>query len=157
MNDDKDDRPLARQLSVRLRELRARHGLTQEKVAQTLGVHESAVSRWENGSRFPSADDLVLLSELYRVSTDHLLGKTRHYTEPGYALVDEGLLQRLRAAQSIAEFDRLIGDNEDQAVWLPVPEGSVVMPVADAMRAARQVADKFQGSARVDRLFRPRG
>jgi hypothetical protein len=46
--------------------------------------------------------------------------------------------------------------NEEQAVWLPVPEGSVLVPVAEAMRRARRVADKHKDSKFVDRLFRPR-
>ena len=149
-------RPLAQQLASRLRELRARHGMTQDRVAQQLGVHESAVSRWESGTRFPTGEDLVMLSNLFRVSVDYLLGKTDQFAAPGSALVDAVLLSRLEAAQTTEEFDRLIVAHEEQAVWLPVPEGAVLIPVAEAMRRARRVAEKHKDSAYVDRLFRPR-
>ena len=149
-------RPLAQHLALRLRELRARHGLTQDRVAQELRVHESAVSRWENGTRFPTGEDLVVLSELFHVSIDYLLGREQQFAAPGTALVDQVLLDRLEAATTTEEFDRLIAANEDQAVWLPVPQGAVLMPVADAMRRARRVADKHKQSSYVDRLFRPR-
>ncbi len=149
-------RPLATHLSVRLRELRARRGFTQDYVAKRLGCHESAVSRWESGSRFPTGEDLVALADLFQVSTDDLLGRTRQYAPPGSALVDMKLLERLAAVDSTAEFDRLIADADEQAVWLPVPEGAVMVPVPEAMRLARKVADKHKGSVHVDRLFRPR-
>jgi transcriptional regulator with XRE-family HTH domain len=149
-------RPLAQHLAQRLRELRARHGLTQDRVAKELGVHESAVSRWEGGTRFPTGEDLVMLSDLFRVSIDYLLGKERQYAAPGNALVDQVLLDRLEAAATTEEFDRLIAAHEEQAIWLPVPEGSVLVPVGEAMRRARRVADKHRQSRYVDRLFRPR-
>lgn len=150
-------RPLATHLASRLRELRARRGFTQDHVARRLGCHESAVSRWESGSRFPTGEDLVALADLFEVSTDDLLGRVRQYATNGSALVDMRLLEQLAAAESTAEFDRLIADHEEQAVWLPVPDGAVLIPVAEAMRWTRKVADKHRSSAFVDRLFRPRG
>jgi len=149
-------RPLAQILAARLRELRARHGFTQDRVAKELGVHESAVSRWENGSRFPTGEDLVALSDLFAVSIDHLLGKAQQYAAPGTALLDRMLLDRLDAATTTEAFDQLIAAHEEQAVWLPVPDGAVLVPVAEVMRRARRVADKHRASKFVDRLFRPR-
>ncbi len=149
-------RPLATHLAARLRELRARRGFTQDHVAKRLGCHESAVSRWESGSRFPTGEDLVALADLFEVSTDDLLGRVRQYAAPGSALVDQKLLERLAAAETTGEFDQLISQSEEQAVWLPVPEGAVLVPVAEAMRWTRKVADKHRGSSFVDRLFRPR-
>lgn len=150
------DRPLAKILATRLRELRARHGFTQDRVAKELNVHESAVSRWESGTRFPTGEDLVGLSVLFQVSVDHLLGQTAQYAAPGSALLDRVLLDRLDAAATTEEFDRLIEAHKEQAVWLPVPEGAVLIPVAEVMRCAQKVADKHAASAFVDRLFRPR-
>lgn len=130
--------------------------MTQDQVARHLNCHESAVSRWENGNRFPTGEDLVSLSDLFQVSVDYLLGKGHQYLPQGTALVDQVLLDRLDGAATTAEFDALIQEHAEQAVWLPVPEGSVVVPVAEAMRRARKVADKHRDSRFVDRLFRPR-
>lgn len=149
-------RPLATHLASRLRELRARRGFTQDQVAKRLGCHESAVSRWESGSRFPTGEDLVALADLFEVSTDDLLGRVRQYAASGSSLVDQRLLERLAAADTTEEFDRLIAASDEQAVWLPVPEGAVLVPVTEAMRWTRKVAEKHKASAFVDRLFRPR-
>jgi len=143
-------------LAARLRELRARRGFTQDHVAKRLGCHESAVSRWESGSRFPTGEDLVSLADLFEVSTDDLLGRVKQFAAAGSALVDMRLLERLAAASSSDEFDKLVTGNEDQAIWLPVPEGAVLIPVAEAMRLTRKVAEKHRGSRFADRLFRPR-
>lgn len=143
-------------LAARLRELRARRGYTQDHVAKRLGCHESAVSRWESGSRFPTGEDLVALADLFEVSTDDLLGRTKQYVGAGAALVDMKLLTRLAAADSAAEFDKEVAAHEGQAIWLPVPEGAVLVPVAEAMRWTRKVADKHRDSKFADRLFRPR-
>ncbi|MCA8975755.1 MAG: helix-turn-helix transcriptional regulator [Planctomycetes bacterium] len=147
---------MSNHLSGRLRELRARRGFTQDFVAKRLGCHESAVSRWESGTRFPTGEDLVALADLFEVSTDDLLGRTRQYAPSGCVLLDLKLLEQLAAAQSTEEFDRLIVAHEEQAVWLPVPEGAVMVPVSEAMRLTRKVADKHQNSQHVNRLFRPR-
>lgn len=149
-------RQLAMHLAARLRELRARRGFTQDHVAKRLGCHESAVSRWESGSRFPTGEDLVALADLFEVSTDDLLGRVKQFAAAGSALVDMRLLERLAAASTADEFDRLVTGNEDQAIWLPVPEGAVIIPVAEAMRLTRKVAEKHKTSRFADRLFRPR-
>jgi len=149
-------RPLASHLAARLRELRARRGLTQDQAAKRLGVHESAVSRWESGTRFPTGEDLVALAELFEVSTDDLLGRARQFANAGTALLDMRLLARLAGAANVDEFDRLLMENEEQAVWLPVPDGAVLVPVPEAMRLTRKVADKFPSSKNVNRMFRPR-
>lgn len=147
---------LCAHFAVRLRELRARRGWTQEQVARRLKCHESAVSRWESGSRFPTGADLVALADLFAVSADDLLGRGRQHVRAGAALVDLTLLEQLAGATSVEDFEQLVRANGDQAVWLPVPDGAVLMPVTDAMQLAREVADRFAGSPLADRLFRPR-
>ena len=61
--------------STRLRELRLNKGLRQEQVAKLIGVNKSAISTYENDTRQPSFEILVRLANLYRVSTDYLLGQ----------------------------------------------------------------------------------
>ncbi|MCY2956247.1 MAG: helix-turn-helix transcriptional regulator [Planctomycetota bacterium] len=152
------EQKLFQNLAARLRELRARFAMTQDQVAKVLGVHESAVSRWEKAARFPSGIDLVKLGDLFRVSVDYLLARECQFSVPGNALVDMVLLGKLDSATSTDEFDGLIAAaSADQAVWLLVPDGAVLMPVAEAIRRTRRVTDKHRMSRFADRLFRPRG
>ena len=65
-----------RKLSIRLRELRLNNGLRQEQVAKLIGVNKSTISSYERDIKQPSFVKLVKLANLYRVSTDYLLGQT---------------------------------------------------------------------------------
>ncbi len=55
-------------------ELRTKHGFSQEELAQKVYVTRQAVSRWENGETVPNTETLKLLSKLFDVSINTLLG-----------------------------------------------------------------------------------
>lgn len=57
----------------RLFELRKKSGLSQEQLAEKIGVSRQAVSKWERAEASPDTDNLVLLAKLYSVSLDELL------------------------------------------------------------------------------------
>lgn len=58
-------------------ELRTKRGLSQEELAEKLFVTRQAVSRWENGETVPNTETLKLLSKLFDVSINTLLGSPR--------------------------------------------------------------------------------
>ena len=52
---------------------RKKHNLSQEELAEKIGVSRQAVSKWERAEASPDTDNLILLSEIYGVSLDELL------------------------------------------------------------------------------------
>ena len=58
-------------------ELRTKKGLSQEELAEKVFVTRQAVSRWETGETIPNIDTLKLLSKLFDVSINTLLGAPR--------------------------------------------------------------------------------
>lgn len=60
-----------------LKELRVQSGMTQQQLAEKLGVTKSVVSYYELSERTPSPEILLKLAALFHVSTDFLLGKER--------------------------------------------------------------------------------
>lgn len=58
----------------RLKELRESKNISQEMVAEELNISRQAISRWENDKAFPDIENLKLLSKLYEVSIDELVG-----------------------------------------------------------------------------------
>ena len=60
-------------LGEALKENRVRCQMTQEFVAETLGVSRQSVSKWENGSSDPNTSNLIALAKLYKVSPEALL------------------------------------------------------------------------------------
>ncbi len=68
-------------LSENLRTFRTMQNLTQEEVAEALGVSAQAVSRWETGSACPDVELLPALANFYHVTLDTLVGMERMRTE----------------------------------------------------------------------------
>ena len=62
------------QLCNRLRELRDRENISQNALANTLGITRASVNAWELGISAPNAQSLVMLSKYFNVSVDYLLG-----------------------------------------------------------------------------------
>ena len=63
----------AKSLGEALKENRIRCQMTQEFVAETLGVSRQSVSKWENGSSDPNTSNLIALAKLYKISPEELL------------------------------------------------------------------------------------
>ena len=51
--------------------------MTQEFVAESLGVSRQAVSKWENGTSEPSTSNLLALAKLYGISVEEILNKIK--------------------------------------------------------------------------------
>ncbi len=62
-------------IDKKIKELRVKNELTQEELANMLGVSMQAVSRWETGITFPDITLLPILANIFAVTTDELLGR----------------------------------------------------------------------------------
>lgn len=60
----------------RLRDMREDHELTQDKLAQKLGIIQTVYSRYERGYQTIPLEHLIKLADLYDVSVDYLLERT---------------------------------------------------------------------------------
>ena len=69
----KEKATVRKSLGEVLKEHRIRCQMTQEFVAEHLGVSRQAVSKWENGTSDPSTSNLLALAKLYGVSPEELL------------------------------------------------------------------------------------
>jgi len=63
-------------LLIRLKDLRKNHNLTQEDVANILGVTRTTYSMYERGERQMDYDTLLKLADYYKVSLDYLFGRS---------------------------------------------------------------------------------
>lgn len=60
----------------KLRQLRERRGISQEKLAEELGVSRQVITKWENGAGTPKIENLKALADCFHVTLDELLGRT---------------------------------------------------------------------------------
>lgn len=61
-------------LADRLVELRKENKLSQEALAEKLGLSRQSISKWERAEASPDTDNLIALADLYKMSLDELLG-----------------------------------------------------------------------------------
>ena len=83
-----------------LKELRGEKGITQEQFAETLGVSNRSVSRWENGRNMPDFDLLLQIARYYDVSVEEILdgGRRPESAAPEETLqkvADYGYMEKL--------------------------------------------------------------
>lgn len=62
-------------LSEKIYSLRKKSGLSQEQLAEQLGVSRQAVSKWESGQSIPESDKLIAISRYFAVSLDYLINE----------------------------------------------------------------------------------
>lgn len=62
--------------SDRVKSLRTELNLTQKELANKINSSASKVGMWEAGKRDPGTDDLIILCEIFNVSTDYILGNS---------------------------------------------------------------------------------
>ena len=60
-------------LAEKIMTLRKKNGWSQEELAGKLGVSRQSVSKWESGMSIPDLDKILMMSEIFEVSTDFLL------------------------------------------------------------------------------------
>lgn len=84
-----------------IKELRVKHGLSQEKLAEYLGVAPQSVSKWERNEGYPDITFLIPLAEFFDVTLDTLMGRDETQKE-------------LRIKNTLSQIDRCwhIGDHE---------------------------------------------
>lgn len=83
--------------------LRRAKGISQETLAEQLGVSRQAVSKWETGTAKPELDNILALCRILEVSPNELLGDT---TQPINELAPSVTVESLKAANVTASADR---------------------------------------------------
>lgn len=84
-------------IADRIKTLREQSGMTQAELSRQLGITRSGVNAWEMGISVPSTQYIVELAEVFKVSTDFLLGveKTAAVSVEGLTDDDVHLVQKI--------------------------------------------------------------
>lgn len=122
----------------RLLALRTRAGLSQEALAERLGVSRQSISKWETDGSIPDLDNLVRLSEIFGVTLDALVKGSAE---------DQQMLRDNQAAASLLHRLQALYRNKAYLLgWLLAGSG-----LLDAVRQV-QVLLSFRGQAEVSAL-----
>lgn len=93
-------------LSENIRSLRKQHSMTQEQLADALGVTVGAVYKWEAGLSMPEIRLLIELADLFEVSVDSLLGYTM---QSGNV---QSMIDRLTSYLAIKDYENAVAESE---------------------------------------------
>nr|WP_206106901.1 helix-turn-helix transcriptional regulator [Paenibacillus timonensis] len=94
----------------KLQNYRRQKGMSQENLAEAIGVSRQAVSKWESGQSYPETDKMIALCELFQVSMDHLV---RNMPEENQEL--------LKGTSSSAAPYRYHYEYKSKVTWFGVP------------------------------------
>lgn len=122
-------------LSDRIQALRKAAGLSQEQLAEKIGVSRQAVSKWESEQSAPDLDKIILLSEHFGVTTDYLLKGVEPLDRPSGQGLSRAAGQALYLASAaflaiglFAAFGGWYAEQSDSAIW-----GSMIIQVVGAI------------------------
>lgn len=101
------------EIANRLVQLRKEKGLSQEELADKLGLSRQAVSKWERAEASPDTDNLICLAKIYGVSLDDLLN-TDQSPETIAKEVKEAQESKRTSSVNIGEGGIHIVDGEDE-------------------------------------------
>jgi len=94
--------------------LRKREGLSQQELANKVGLSRSAISMYESGARMPPADVLIILADFFNVKIDFLLGRDTRNTEQfvsGNEIIDSILLLSDQQQKEALKYVRYIANS----------------------------------------------
>ena len=104
----------------KLVELRRKAGISQEKLADRLGVTRQSVSKWESGAALPELTKLIALSDMFSVSVDYLVKDRCEETE-GFAEAPASTEKLEKQIEEMARFFRgWTWDSKTKVFGLPL-------------------------------------
>ena len=140
-----------RAMADRFIELRKKAGMSQEDLADKLGVTRQAVSRWERAETSPDTDNIIALAKLYGMSVDGLLGLSGE-PQKAESAANESAARRRRAHVLAAGTLVLVVAVLGAVLLLPRDKGyteqvqGTVVAVANYRREIALDLDKMPGA-----------
>ena len=102
-------------LNEKIYTCRKKTGLSQEALAEKLGVSRQSVSKWETGESVPEINKLPMLANIFNVTTDWLLSEEDEYKQNFNTSVDED--EKIKQEQ-IKRINREFVNNQNYPQWL---------------------------------------
>lgn len=142
------------EIANRLVELRKRKGLSQEELADKLGISRQAVSKWERAEAGPDVDNAIRLSRLYGVTLDELFGN-----KPDYERAIEAMRLREEAGEGAEPADEPGEEpafSEAEAVPAHAPQegeerfDGVQQLIIERLRANVRIGRSEDGAAHIE-------
>lgn len=97
---------------LNLKEIRQSKKISQQKLADKIGVSRSTIAMWETGGSQPDNDNLKILADYFQVSTDYLLGNSPKETAEKKKGIKIPVLGRVQAGIPVDAIEEIIDYEE---------------------------------------------
>ena len=87
-------------VSDRIQNLRKARGISQEELADKIGVSRQSVSKWESEQSLPDIDRVIIMSEFFGVTTDYILKGIENETQTAEKAVNANIFVMVATAMS---------------------------------------------------------
>ena len=88
-----------KKIGIFLKDLRNEKGMTQEQLGEKIGVSNKTISRWETGKYMPPVECLNMLSDIYNISINEILGGERASGDKFTKIADENITFTLKGIE----------------------------------------------------------
>ena len=88
-----------KKIGIFLKDLRNEKGMTQEQLGEKIGVSNKTISRWETGKYMPPIDCLNMLSDIYNISINEILGGERASGDEFTKIAEENITVTLKGLE----------------------------------------------------------
>ena len=129
--------------SEKLTGLRRKSGMSQEQLADRLGVTRQSVSKWEGGTAMPELVKLISLSELFGVSVDYLVKDWME--EPDNPCGGSGEISSKQADRLEKKVDELVAELYERLCEEPTLMPNFYLQIAYNEGVDRAVTDYISG------------
>ena len=92
-----------KKIGIFLKELRNENGMTQEQLGEKIGVSNKTISRWETGSYMPPVDCLNMLSNIYHISINEILGGERASEDEFTKIAEQNITATLKELEKYCQ------------------------------------------------------
>lgn len=137
-------------IADRIQNLRKTKGISQEELADKVGVTRQAVSKWESEQSTPDIEKIIIMSNYFEVTTDYLLKGIEPKTEEIKKKPDAGIFSIVGTAINFIGLIVAIMIWHEEQVAYSVAVGLIIMAIGCMSFALGQTmsADKTRGKAR---------
>lgn len=136
-------------MADRIQHLRKSRGMSQEELADKMGVSRQAVSKWESEQSSPDIEKLIMLSDYFNVTTDYLLKGTEPLAAAAVEKTDARIFSAIGTALNFVGLIVAMMIWKEEQTSLSVAVGAILMAVGCIVF----VIGQFIGENRKKALF----
>ncbi|MDO5061946.1 MAG: helix-turn-helix transcriptional regulator [Peptostreptococcaceae bacterium] len=135
-------------IADRIRELRKSKGISQEELAEKLGVSRQAISKWESEQSIPDIDKILSLSDYFEVSTDYLLKGIEPLTSTSKPMKKRFILSFVIAFALLSGIFSFLANRfrRDEILMISIAGGIIGAAIGSVILSLIEVVTKKDGA-----------